>query len=56
MTIEELAREVKAMRQKQQEYFRTRDTTTLKECKDRERRVDAAVKEVLQPDQQKEMF
>jgi hypothetical protein len=56
MTLEDLAREVEMMRSLQRKYFKTRDTTTLRECKDRERRVDAAVEEILHPNQQKEMF
>lgn len=31
---------VKRMRQKQRDYFRSRDATVLSECKDLERRVD----------------
>lgn len=31
------------MRAKQKEYFRTRDVTVLKECKDLERRADEAL-------------
>lgn len=34
---------VKRMRDRQKEYFRTRDTTVLRESKDLERRVDAAL-------------
>lgn len=34
---------VKRMRDKQKEYFRTRDTTVLRESKDLERRVDEAL-------------
>lgn len=35
---------VRRMRQKQAEYFATRDRTVLSESKDLERRVDAALK------------
>jgi hypothetical protein len=45
MTLGELAALVGRCRAKQKEYFRTRDATVLRECKDLERRVDAAVEE-----------
>ena len=34
---------VAKMRQKQKDYFKTRDSTVLRECKDWERRVDQAL-------------
>lgn len=34
---------VRRMRAKQRDYFREKDATVLRECKDLERRVDAAL-------------
>ncbi len=44
---------VRRMRAKQVEYFKTRDTTILRESKDLERRVDEAIKAA---DQKPELF
>jgi hypothetical protein len=49
MTTTELAELAKRMRDKQKEYFRTRSTAVLEESKELERRFDAAVSEVLDP-------
>lgn len=43
MTTEDLAAIVRQMRKLQRDYFRTRDQGTLRESKDMERRVDAAL-------------
>lgn len=51
MTIEELARLVKSMRDTQKAYFRERTPTKLRESKDAEWRIDATVKEILDPPQ-----
>jgi hypothetical protein len=45
MTEPDLRDLVRRMRAKQKEYFRTRDTTVLRESKDLERRVDDALEE-----------
>jgi hypothetical protein len=50
VTVEELARLVKRMREAQARYFRTRDTAALAESKDLERRIDEAVRGVLSPE------
>jgi hypothetical protein len=47
MTLEELARLVAEMRRAQRSYFRNRSTAKLEESKRLERRLDAAVEEVL---------
>lgn len=44
---------VRRMRAKQVEYFKTRDTTILRESKDLERRVDEAIKAA---DQKPDLF
>lgn len=44
---------VRRMRSKQIEYFKTRDTTILRESKDLERRVDEAIKAA---DQKPDLF
>jgi len=49
MTLTELARLVKTMRDVQDRYFRTRQPSLLHVARDMERRVDAAVKNVLHP-------
>lgn len=48
---EKLARLVIETLDKQQEYFRTRSSDTLRESKAMERRLRAAAHEVLHPDQ-----
>lgn len=42
-----LAMKVKQMRDKQREYFRTRDKAVMRESKDLEARVDRQVDEIL---------
>lgn len=42
-----LALKVKAMRDKQREYFRTRDKTVMRHAKDLEAQVDHQVDEIL---------
>lgn len=54
MTLDELAKLVKEMREKQREYFRTRNASILRESKDLERRVDRAVEEIS--DKQERLF
>jgi hypothetical protein len=49
MSVIELAELAKRMRDKQKEYFRTRDTGVLEESKELERRFDAVVSQVLDP-------
>ncbi len=49
MDVETLARLVRDMRQHQKDYFRTKSGEELTASKDYEKRVDAAVKEVLEP-------
>lgn len=49
MDLESFARLVRDMRQKQKAYFAGRSQTVLQESKDLERRVDTAVKVVLEP-------
>lgn len=49
MTLEELARLVREMRGHQKDYFKTRSWSSLELSKDRERAVDAAVSEILDP-------
>lgn len=48
---EELARLVIDTLDKQREYFRTRDTNTLRESKAMERRLREKANQVLHPDQ-----
>lgn len=45
--LKAMARAVRRMRQLQTQYFRDRDTSTLKACKRAEREVDDRVEEVL---------
>ncbi len=49
MDVETLARLVRDMRRHQRDYHRTPNREGLNACQDYERRVDAAVKEVLEP-------
>lgn len=57
MELHDFAALVGRMRAKQAEYFRTRDRIALQESKDLERRVDAAVNEILgKADRQPELF
>ncbi len=49
MTIEELARIVRSMRNAQSVYFRHKGAQDLNNARDWERRVDLAVKEILSP-------
>ncbi len=49
MTTEELARLAKQVRDAQKRYFRTRTPSDLRESKDHERRLDAAITAVLDP-------
>jgi hypothetical protein len=49
MTTTELAELAKRMRDKQKEYFRTRKPDVLEESKELERRFDAVVSQVLDP-------
>src|SRR5436309_3393899 len=49
MDLESLARLVRDMRQHQRDYSRTKSQAELAASKDYERRVDQAVKEVLNP-------
>lgn len=49
MTLEELAKLVRAMRQAQTRYFLGRDPADLRASKDAEYRVDQAVADVLAP-------
>ena len=46
MTPEEFFNKVAAMRAAQKEYFRTRSTTKLNECKALEREIDAEINRV----------
>ncbi len=54
MTLEDLAKLVKRMRAVQKRYFRERSAQLLNMSKQLEKAVDAAVKEVL--DDQEELF
>jgi len=47
--LTDLARLVRRLRERQQAYFRSRHPTVLAECRDLERRVDAAVAAILSP-------
>ncbi|MFO0806049.1 MAG: hypothetical protein U0791_23335 [Gemmataceae bacterium] len=47
---------VKQMRTKQREYFRTRTSEVLRECKDLERRVDEAVAKALVKEASRNLF
>lgn len=49
MTLEEFAKLVKRMRDKQKEYFRLRNGTVLSESKNLEGHIDRAVEEILNP-------
>ena len=43
MTHEEFVKKVKQMREMQQKYFRTRDSSVLRDCKQLERQVDIEI-------------
>ena len=49
MTLEDLARLVREMRGHQRAYFRTGSQSSLELARDREKAVDAAVAEILDP-------
>lgn len=49
MTIEEFARDVAAMRRYQKKYFASRHSADLNIARDWERRVDADLKQILEP-------
>lgn len=49
MTLEELARLVREMRGHQKDYFKTRSGASLELSKDREKLVDAAIADILDP-------
>lgn len=49
MDLQDLARLVQAMRGHQKDFFRTRSQSSLELSRDREKAVDAAVKEILNP-------
>ena len=49
MNMQEYVKMVERMRVKQRQYFRTRDTIVLQECRDLERRVDEATAAILHP-------
>jgi hypothetical protein len=50
VTIEQLAKLGHEMRERQKSYFRTKNSITLAECKELEKRFDAAVELILKPD------
>jgi hypothetical protein len=56
MVSDDFVQLVKRMRELQAKYFKDRDPTTLRECKDLERRVDAAVKEITRGPKQPGLF
>lgn len=55
LTLERFARLVKQMRAAQSKYFRTKDAAALRESRNYEAHVDAAVKEI-EASQQKTLF
>lgn len=52
MTSKELAAIVQIMRTAQRNYFRTRNTDVLEDCKTYERQVDLAVAAILRTEEQ----
>lgn len=51
ITVEELARQVLKLLALQQEYFHTRSTTKLNECRDAERRMEKVCRDIINPPQ-----
>ena len=51
LTLEDFVQMVKAMRANQRLYFKERSPTVLQSCKQLEREVDAAVHDILNPQQ-----
>jgi len=49
MTIEQLARQTLSVLALQREYFDTRSSQKLAECRDAERRLKSACEEILHP-------
>jgi hypothetical protein len=49
MTTRKFATKIKQMRDLQSQYFATRDTSIMRDCKKIEREVDDVIKEILNP-------